>query len=328
MSQQDIFKIVFGADTEIVEDRDYKAPYRTDNVPDCYFEWYDGVLYFIDFAAAGRKNLSCFDLIMKKFHVDYIDSMKLINDFYNLGLGDNSTSVKKIIENDYVEEENIKKSFKKRVITILPRVFRYKDKQFWEKYEITRENLEEDLVVALELYQSTNKYGETFSVRPMKVCYAYTEFPQGKKKIYRPYGGKYEKWFTNCNQNDVGSIKHLPSRGKLLVITKSYKDCRVLRNQGLNAVWFQNEGMIPNTEILTDLCKRFTKIVVWFDNDNAGITNSRILVQLLNSIKSNKARAVMLPPLLLKEEIKDPSDLIHKKGKVSLTSFLKEKKLI
>ena len=42
-------------------------------------------------------------------------------------------------------------------------------------------------------------------------------------------------------------------------ITKSYKDCRVLRNLGLNSIWLQNEVAIPSRNIFEDLCKRFKR---------------------------------------------------------------------
>lgn len=101
-----------------------------------------------------------------------------------------------------------------------------------------------------------------------------------------------------------------------------------MRNLGFNSCWNQAEGMIPSESILKDLCNRFKKIIVWFDNDNAGITNSRFLVEIINSIEPNKAKSVMLPPKLLLEHIKDQSDLYANKGKQSLLDFLILKKLI
>ena len=48
----------------------------------------------------------------------------------------------------------------------------------------------------------------------------------------------------------------------------------------------------------------------------------------INSIEPNKASTVVLPPVLLLEKIKDPSDLIEKKGEEVLLNFLKEKNII
>ena len=229
---------------------------------------------------------------------------------------------------DIVEEKKISRTSKERVITIIPRPFNYKDKQFWEKYKISKENLIEDKVLPIELYRGLNRKGEYFSIRPFDICYAYTDFPEGKKKIYRPHSPNKEgKWYTDCSQNDVGCIDSLPDEGDLLLITKAYKDCRVVRNLGVFSIWFQNEGMFPSVKIIKNLCKRFKKIIIWFDNDSAGLTNSKLLMDYINSIEPNKASTVVLPPVLLLEKIKNPSDLIEKKGKEVLVNLLKEKKI-
>ena len=162
-------------------------------------------------------------------------------------------------------------------------------------YEV--KSLIQDKVFPIELYRGLNRKGEYFSIRPFDICYAYTDFPEGKKKIYRPHSPNKEgKWYTDCSQNDVGCIDSLPDEGDLLLITKAYKDCRVIRNQGVFSVWFQNEGMFPSVEIIKNLCKRFKKIIIWFDNDSAGLTNSKLLMDYINSIEPNKASTIVLPP--------------------------------
>src|SRR5690606_14990145 len=154
------------------------------------------------------------------------------------------------------------------------------------------------------------------------IMYAYTGFNEGRIKIYRPYGDENSKWFTNCTQNDIGAINTLPQEGELLIITKSYKDCAVLRNQDIDTVWFQNEGQIPSPTILRNLCKRFKKVLVWFDNDSTGIKASKLVVSHINALLPGKARAIHLDVELLEKNIKDPSDLEAKKGKKELTKFL------
>jgi hypothetical protein len=330
VSEKDIFKALFNEDIVLNKGKYYTAPYRRDNHADCFFEVYEGVLCFVDFASTGKKSKSCFDVIMQMYNISFSESIAWCNEEFNLGLGNSPTKVKKklVVENDFIEEETILKSFKKRTITFLPRKFNYKDKHFWGKYEISSNNLIEDKVVPIEIYKAHSKLGKPFSVRPLGVCYAYTDFPEKRVKIYTPYGNKFNKWITDCNQDDVGSINQLREKGDLLVITKSYKDCRVLRNQGIDSIWFQNEGMFPNEKIIKSLGKRFKHIIIWFDNDNGGITNSRIAVQYINSIIPNKAKSIMLPPKLLLENIKDPSDLLCSRGKEELTSFLKLKNII
>ena len=86
--------------------------------------------------------------------------------------------------------------------------------------------------------------------------------------------------------------------------------------------------MLPNPTIIKNLCKRFKTIIVWFDNDQAGLANGKVVVDYINSISPKKAKLIFLPPKLLQEKIKDPSDLVAVKGKKELTKFLEEKKLI
>lgn len=331
VSQEDVFKLLI-KDPIIVGkgEASYIAPYRNDSSPDCYFEEHEGRLFFVDFASSGKKQKDCLTFLKDALSLNYREVLEYINETFDLGLGNSIKEVKKIkVENSHKVEDLSRASKKKRTITYAPRQFSGKDRSFWEKYEISKQNLIDDGVIPIEAYRSINRKGEYFSSRPMSIMYAYTDFVDKEKvKIYRPYGNKFEKWFTNCSQNDIGSLEFLPETGDLLIISKSYKDCRVIRNQGLNSVWFQNEGMLPSVSIIEDLCIRFVSIVIWFDNDQAGIANGRIVTDYINSISPDKAKLIFLPPKLLKENIKDPSDLIKLKGKKNLVKFLKQKELV
>lgn len=329
-TEEEIFNIVIQG--EITEGSYYKAPYRIDNIGDCYFERYEGKLTFVDFASPYPiKAMDCFNIIGYTFNASFTETLEIINDKLSLGLGDNIGKVRdKIPERNKVEERIVKKVIKERVITFLPRQFSYKDKKFWSKYEITKQNLIDDKVIPISLYKSISRSGKPFVIKPFDICYIYTEFKGNRRKVYRPYApDKQAKWFTNCNQNDIGSIKHLVKKGDKLIITKSYKDCRVLRNQGVNSIWFQNEGMIPSKEILIKLLKRFKEIIIWYDNDNTGIGSSKMISEYLQSLNPNIiVRTVILPPKLLQENIKDPADYIASRGKQALLDFMKQKNLL
>lgn len=327
ITQKEIFECYLKKEVIVgKENATYVAPYRNDSNPDCYFEEFNDRLYFIDFADIDKKSKDCIYFVKRILGVSYTDTLIHINETFNLGLGDSLKTAKEItIENSSSKEVFNKPLKKKRTITILPRNWNYKDSVFWSKYEISKENLISDGVLPVDIYKSINKKEEYFSIKPLDICYAYTDFEdKEKKKIYRPKSNKKDKWFTNCNQNDIGSMEFLDWKGDLLIISKSYKDCRVLRNQNLQSIWLQNEGAMPSISILTRLCKRFTNIVVWFDNDQTGIATSNVLVSIINSIFPNKSKSVFLPPKLLSEGIKDPSDLIYKKGRKKLVEFIKD----
>lgn len=324
ITQEEIFGIFIKAPIIIDKDKaTYVAPYRNDKKPDCYFTEYDGRIFFVDFAESP-PSLNCFSFIQKCAELkDYGEVYKFITK--TLGL----KGVKKIqIDTSIKEESKLKEINKQRSIKYLPRPFNNKDKSFWSKYGISRENLMEDKVIPISMYRSISRKGEPFTIKTFDIMYAYTDFNNNRVKIYRPYGTDESKWFTNCTQNDIGGINSLPEFGELLLITKSYKDYRVLKNQGITTIWFQNEGMLPNPTILKILTNRFKKIVVWFDNDETGIRAAKKVVNIINSLSSGKARAIHLDVELLKENIKDPSDLVEIKSIEELTNFCKNKKLL
>lgn len=311
VKQADIFKIIFKDNINF--NKTYCAPYRADNNPSCYFEKVKDIIYFVDFADT-RINKNCFFFLQSCFNLSYNEVLLYVNDYFNLGLGFSSHSLKPVRT---TVEKIVNLPKVQKVITYAVRKFDVRDKIFWGKYEITKQNLVDDNVLPLSFYRLQSDK-PTVNITPYDIAYAYTEFPNNKCKIYRPNADKKIKWITNCNQHDVGSYIHLPLTGKLLYITKSYKDCRVLRNQGLHSVWFQNEGMFPNQNILLDYCKRFNKIIVWFDNDTVGIKNGIYLVDYLNKLCKNKAKLCFLPVNLLDYKIKDPSDCIVKHKKILL----------
>ena len=328
VKQEDIFSIVIKQPIILDKKVLYKAPYREDNNAGCYFEEYNNKIYFIDFADIDKRPKDCINFLGRVLKLDYFETIDYINSYFKLGLGNSNMIIKEVLDNQYNQKKKLEIFPKhKRFIQYVSRDFNNKDKQFWSSYGISRENLIEDKVVPIDLYRSVTRKGEIFTVRPLDISYAYTDFDDKKVKIYRPYGKKEEKWFTNCNQDDIGSINSLPWVGDLLIISKSYKDCRVIKNQGLNAIWFQNEGMLPNANIIKSLCKRFERIIVWFDNDQAGLANGKIVVDYINSIKPGIASLLFLPLKLLKEGVKDPSDLIKNKGIDELIAFLQSKKL-
>ena len=317
VSQEDIFNIFIKK--EIIADKSgatYVAPYRNDENPDCYFEEYDGKLFFVDFADIPQSK-NCFGFISKCTGLNYFDSLQYIVKHFDLGKG-NSPKRNKTIqkENEVVEVKKIKRE---RTITYVPRQFNGKDKKFWSQYEISSKELIEDKVIPIDLYKSTSRKGEPFVIKPFDIMYAYTDFDNSKVKVYRPYGGKEEKWFTNCTQNDIGSINHLPISGDKLIISKSYKDCRVIRNQGLNSIWFQNEGMFPEDSLLIPLINNFDMISLFYDNDKTGYESSKKLKEKITNLSSITVNNISLPE---ESKVKDAGEAIHKIGENFLNNFL------
>ena len=92
-----------------------------------------------------------------------------------------------------------------------------------------------------------------------------------KFKIYRPYNKVNEKWLTNCTITDIQGYEQLPNSGDLLIITKSLKDVMTLYSLGYTAIAVNSENTLIPKIIMSDIKKRFKKIIVFFDNDKSGI---------------------------------------------------------
>lgn len=319
VSEEDIFELVFGFKPK---EFDYViSPFRKDNSAGCWFQYYpSGKLKFTDFGSQiyirGVKmiNIDCFDAVQFYFK---LGGLYKTLQFIKKHLIDG----KDLPKMEYILNE---KKIEKRKVKILfdIRDFDIRDEMFWKKYGISKQNLIDDKVFPIKRFKVVNSKKGDFSSRIYDICYAYTDFEDGRKKLYRPYQKGKGKFLSTCNQNDIGGFNHLPKFGNKLIITKSYKDYRVLKNQELNVVWFQNEGMIPTNDYLLPLCKRFDNIVIFFDNDNTGKEVGEKISNLINSHFPGKSKFIHLPDELLESKIKDPSDLIHKKGLQVLIEFL------
>lgn len=301
----------------------YLSPFRPANKPDtkagCRFEVReDGTILFVDFGErflTGRTHRTCFRAVMDKFNCDLTASIKIICEHFKL-----STSKDDYQPIQYIEYE--KKSGEVRAdITWQPKPFNRFDIQHWSQFLITPTHLKEDNVHSISRYtvNSPNKGLKTFS--PYKHCYAIDFAP--RTKIYQPYQTEY-KWITNCDEDNIGNVDRLLANGDELIVQKSYKDHRVIRNTipelDRLVVWFQNEGCIPSIEICRMLINRFKLITFFYDNDEDGIKAAIKLTEYFNSLKPSCARMVHIPTDI---PWKDPGQFIKKEGRKDLIEILK-----
>ena len=331
VTQEEIFKFVIGY---LPREHNYVySPFRKDLEPRCYFEWWKETMWFIDWAEPMNKkhHRDCFNMVQDHFGVSFYKSLEIINEHFKLNLQAGCYSDSELVARQ--KQRIIQHKKEKKVTRTMPckvRMFDSQgDREFWSPYQITRSNLTTDDVFPVIWYKIYSKRLRDYVViRPNTRTYLLGTFGE-RKKYYTPDKVGKGKWSTNCTSNDIWGFEDLPLRGEQLTITKSYKDWRVLKNQGIeNVIGFQNEGQIPSPEILNLLLERFNEIIVFFDNDRAGILAAEKLVDFINSMFPRKARSIYLKESLQRESISDPSDMIKAKGKEPLTIFLLENRLI
>lgn len=313
VTQEEIFELVF---KKIPQEFELVcSPLRVDKNPGCWFEYsIDNKLRFIDYGNPNvfqnirLNNIDCFDMVQAYFK---IPNFYLTLDFIknNLLIKKENTAATHTIKQIKPTELKVKNKTK---IVIESRPFEQKDILYWKQYGIFPKQLIEDKVLPLKkLFILNGKKGSFHIDCSIDLAYSYNDFEEARKKIYFPLKKGKKRFITNCTRNDVGGINSISQYSKQLIITKSYKDYRVLKNSGKNVVWFQNEGMIPDKTIINKLGK-LSDIIVWFDNDQTGIQASEKIKQYLNSISPGIAKNLWLPEKALELGIKDPSDCLAK----------------
>lgn len=324
VTEEEIFSMVLGYEPE--EFQYLCSPFREDNSPGCWFErgQLNGKLVFMDYADPSFNRSDCFDWVKRYFQIpNFYQTLVFIKDHLISG---------KPIDEAGVDIKSIREKAKARKkrrceIFIKPRNFNQSDKLIWSKYGISRANLEEDKVIPASKYILKNTKKGDLTCLAYTNCYAYTDFEENRKKLYFPLRYGKGRFITNCTQNDVGGINKISSDTSQIIITKSYKDYRVLKNRGANVVWFQNEGMFPHQDLLLSFLSNYTDIVVFFDNDETGKEASSKLVGIINNLLPGTARSIIIPEENLSIGIKDPSDMYFLKGMENLKQFLIENKV-
>lgn len=313
VSQKDIFKIVFGRELDLTER--YISPFREkDKSPGCFFEEYEGKLYFKDFADKTTHR-DCIDALMEFKNLSYIEALKFICKHYNLST--DSSDYKEVEEvykekNNYQSKELLKIDFKIRD-------FSKNDKRYWSQYLIYPEQLLEDSVHPISSFKIQGKNNNFYCYG---LSYVYTNFSiEGAIKIYSPYSSTH-KWISNTHQDCIGNWNNVNTTIPTLILSKSYKDCRVLRNLGYkNVIWLHSEKTIPSDRIILDWVFKFKKIIIFYDNDSTGLKGGEILKDVINSFKPDCAVQISLPLTTL---CKDPSDLIKKEGRSDTIKILEK----
>lgn len=318
ITAEEIFEWVFEQDINTTHR--YISPFRDDNSPNCRFqERFDGTLLFIDFGEEpGKTHRTCWRAVMDKHKCSLPIALKMIcNQF---GLSQNPIDYVPIKAEKPQQEQQIQ--VYPTLISWDGRAIEKRDKLFWSKFIITPQDLQDDRTGIVErIHIDSSKGRRSFS--PMSICYA---FDLGHHvKLYQPYNDPKYKWISNCDQNDIGNLGNIPIVGEELIISKAYKDHRVLRNIGfgLNAVvWTQNEGCIPHAKILLDLTQRFKLITIFYDNDQPGREASeKLKAAFLEVNPMANVRCIWLPVRQFPH--KDPSDFVSKEGRADTQEVLK-----
>ena len=291
ISEQDIFKYyIKGYDRTT---KKFCSELRSDKNPTCSIkQMVSGRFIYKDFGTSDCY--TCFDYIQAKYGLDFYSSLKLIAN--DMGLIDNNgfgRPVKPIITNT----KSIIDS--KTDIRIVPIKYTIKGLNYWFDYGIN-----EDLLSRYKIKQISHYYinNNLITIKKNEIAFAYC-FGNYKYKILRP-SDKNWKWITNCNSNILQGYEQLPDKAELLLLTSSLKDVLSLRSIGYFSVSSQSENTTIPEKFIVEFKKRFSKVILFLNNDLAGLRAAEYQSKLYNV-------PYMYFPICMP---KDPSDFIKSKG--------------
>ena len=185
------------------------------------------------------------------------------------------------------------------------------DINYWSQFSITLDTLNKFNVSSIKYYLCNGIVKGIYKENnPMYAYKVYDHF-----KIYRPYADKYTKWRNNLSETDIQGFQQLPSKGDLLIITKSLKDVMCLYEMGYYAISPSSESTFIPNKALNLLKKRFKRILLCFDRDAPGIRNMRKIHKQtgLNGFLVHK-----------KYHSKDISDAVKNNGFETIKNWLNE----
>lgn len=288
----------------------FKSPLRVDYHTTCsYFRGKSGTLYFKDFATGDC--LDFVNVVMKKFNCNYHEALEIIAKDFGYKSGNNK-------QIPIVKAQPRFEGTKQTFIQVEVKEFSESELKWWNSFGITKDILKRFNVYSCKsvflngtiLAQSAQHapiYGYYFGKRE-NIEQWRIYFPKNQKSGY--------KFIGNCKYDLIQGYKQLRNKGKLVVITKSLKDCLTLYSFGIPAIAPCSENLFVSDKILNDLKKRFNYIVVFYDSDKPGIRAMRKIK------KDHPELNYFYIPRNLKS--KDISDLFKNKGKQFVKEFIKD----
>ena len=280
----------------------FNSPLREDNTPSFgIIQNPEGRLIFNDFGSGDTGNAITF--VQKKLTLSTYREA-LVQIYFDLILN------QKEISDTFQTITTLEKKAAS-VIEVNRQPISQIDIDYWGQFNITPAILKKFEVDPIK-YLIVNKiiYWQYTSTNPM---YNYQNYD--KRKIYRPYADKKNKWFGTMSKNYVFGHKQLPETGDLLIITKSLKDVMCLDSFGYIAVSPPSEGSLMPVKAIEDYKQRFKKIIVLYDNDDQGMKSAK---KMKDTYDINN---IIIP---IESSVKDISDYCLKYGSEQTATLLKQ----
>lgn len=275
------------------------SPLRRDDRPSFGLYTFDGhKVRYTDFATGERGGI--FDLLSKLWNLPYNEVLERVASDFLTYKGTDKIE----INTDCGYSKVVIKEKVKSKIEVKVRDWKQYDIDYWESYGIPL-----DWLIYARVYPISHKIiiknGKRFTFGADKYAYAFVELKEGNTsiKIYQPFNKDGFKWCTSTDSSVISLWTKVPPSGNRICICSSLKDALCLwSNTGIPSLATQGEGYTMSDTAISELKRRFKKVYVLFDNDEAGLIDGEKLC------KQTGFTNIVLPKF---EGGKDISDLYH-----------------
>ena len=295
------------------------SPLRVDRHPS--FSIYMGDnnhIYYKDFGDSSEKG-SLLDLLCKYWNCTFSQCLDKICDIMIDAKCDDLTvrpTIKTLTRKDVSQNTKIQ---------VVVRPWEDYDIEYWKSYGIELKWLKYAKVSPISYKIITKKDSETGKSKRYifpadKYAYVYQEKKDDKLqiKIYQPYNTKGFKWCSSMDGSVISLWTKVPETGERIVICSSLKDALCLSCQlGIPAIAPQGEGYNISASACKELKRRYKKVFICYDNDEAGIKDAEALskkigfINVVPDLKGKKDISDYYKSLKNKEEFKKLETYFH-----------------
>ena len=256
------------------------SPLRTDNNPS--FSIYMDNNNHIRFKDHGNSGIQggLIDLLCKYWNCTF---NQCIDKICTLMIKESDITIKPKQIKTFTRKES--DTLSKLQVTIRP--WRDYDYEYWKSYGITRQWLKYAEIYPISYKIITKKdsltdKGKKYVFPADKYAYCFVERKEGKLqlKVYQPFNKNGFKWCSKMDASVIGLWTKIPEYGDRVIICSSLKDALVISCQlHIPTLCLQGEGYNISNTAIKELKRRYKKIFISFDTDEAGKMDGKKLAE-------------------------------------------------
>lgn len=292
----------------------YKSPLRKDNSPTCaFFRGTSGDIVFKDFS--GHFCGDFVKVVQFKYNCSYQTALNIVANDFGIKQFKNLQKNAKPIQ---ISTSNFTGTGSSEIrVELQP--FTTSELNWFGEIGITKEILRKFKVYSCKTVFLNNHIHTVSTEKYPAFGYYRGKDSNGIElwRIYYPTRKNY-RFISNWKSSMIQGFQQLPENGDLLVVTKSLKDVMCLYSLGITAIAPNSENLFLSEFQYNSLKSRFKTIVLFYDNDKAGLHN---MWKFRNQFPELKC--IWLP----KESAKDISDYYRKYGREETLKIIEKAKI-